>query len=83
MAKIVIQVPVDPELLKKLNKESKKNKQPRAELIREACVKYLTTKETEEKDRSYVEGYRRIPETTETGDSQLAMAKDVLPDEKW
>jgi metal-responsive CopG/Arc/MetJ family transcriptional regulator len=83
MAKTVIQVPVDEELLKKLDNMSKKKKKARAEVIRQACQKYLKDDETKELDRIYQDGYRRVPETTETGESQLAMLKDILPDEEW
>ena len=29
------------------------------------------------------EAYRRRPESTEIGDAQLAILKDILPDEEW
>ena len=29
------------------------------------------------------EAYRRMPESTEVGDFQLAVLKDILPDEEW
>ena len=41
MAKKVIQVPVDEEPLKDLDNLSKKQRKPRSELIRQACLRYL------------------------------------------
>jgi metal-responsive CopG/Arc/MetJ family transcriptional regulator len=83
MPKTIIQVPMDEELVKKLNKISKRQKKTRAELIRQACEKFLKEKEREEQDRIYVEGYRRIPETTEWAEAQEKMLNDVWPREKW
>ncbi len=81
--KKVIQVPVDEELLKNLNKLSKKQRKARAEIIRQACLTYLEQADEEEMDRQYEEGYRRIPETTEIAESQEAMLGEVLPKESW
>ena len=56
MVKKVIQVPVDEELLKNLNRFSKKQHKTRSEVIREACVIYLARAKEEELDRIYREG---------------------------
>lgn len=79
----IIQVPVDPELLKRLNKACKKQKKNRSEFVREACRKYLKQLQEAEWDRQYVEGYRRIPETTEFAESVEKMAREIFPAEKW
>ena len=83
MSKIIIQVPVERELLDELDKLSKEQSKSRSEVIRQACRKFLDETEEERLDRIYVEGYKRIPETTEWGEAQLKMAKEVLPDEEW
>jgi metal-responsive CopG/Arc/MetJ family transcriptional regulator len=83
MTKKVVQVPIDEELLKALNKLSKKQKKSRAELIRQACQRHLSNIEYEELDRLYQEGYKRIPEEPELGEAQLKLASQVLSEEPW
>jgi len=83
MPKTVIQVPLDEDLLESLNAASKKQRKPRAELIRQACRHFLEEQRMAELDRIYVEGYRRIPETTEMAEAQESMLKDVWPKESW
>jgi metal-responsive CopG/Arc/MetJ family transcriptional regulator len=83
MTKKVIQVPIDEELLVALDHTSRKQKKARAELIREACQCYLTQMESEELDRSYQEGYRKMPEGTDSGEGQTGLAGEILLEEKW
>jgi metal-responsive CopG/Arc/MetJ family transcriptional regulator len=83
MIKKVIQVPVDQELLIALDHTSKKQNKARAELIREACECYLEKVESEELDRLYEQGYERLPEESELGEAQVAVAGEILPGESW
>ena len=83
MVKKVIQVPVDEKLLKDLDSLSKKQRKARSELIRQACLLYLQQVENEELDRLYQQGYRRIPEESETGEIQVAMSGEHLSKESW
>ncbi|MBI2860523.1 MAG: ribbon-helix-helix protein, CopG family [Chloroflexi bacterium] len=83
MAKKVIQVPVDEELLKKLDSLSKKQRRARSEVIRQACSRFLQQVEDEELDRLYREGYKRTPEGAESGEMQVAVSGEVLPRESW
>ncbi|MDD5189655.1 MAG: ribbon-helix-helix domain-containing protein [Dehalococcoidales bacterium] len=83
MSKIIIQVPVERELLDELDKLSKEQSKSRSEVIRQACRKFLDETEEERLDRIYVEGYKRIPETTEWGEAQEAMLSEVWPKESW
>ena len=83
MAKKVIQVPVDKELLKDLDSVSKKQHKARAELIRQACLSYLQRVKDEEMDKIYQQGYLRVPEEQEVGEIQLAIAGEFLPKESW
>ena len=83
MTKKVIQVPVDEELLKNLNRFSKKQHKTRSEVIREACVIYLARAKEEELDRIYREGYKRIPEDPDAGKAQAALLAKRLPKESW
>jgi len=83
MARKVIQVPVDEELLNDLNNLSKKQRKARAELIRQACLRYLQQVEYEELDKLYRQGYGKIPEEPEVGETQVAMTGQVMPRESW
>jgi metal-responsive CopG/Arc/MetJ family transcriptional regulator len=83
MVKKVIQVPVDEELLVALDRTSRKQNKARAELIRKACRRYLEQVESEELDRLYQQGYRRLPEESQAGEAQIAVAAEVLPRESW
>jgi len=83
MVKKVIQVPVDEELLKSLDSLSKRQRRARAEVIRQACSRYLQQVEYEELDRLYQQGYLRIPEEPEVGEIQIAVSGEVLSKESW
>lgn len=83
MAKKVIQVPVDAELLSALDQVSREQHRARSAVIREACQQYLTQVETEAQDRLYMQGYEKLPEVPELGEAQLAVAAEVLPAESW
>lgn len=83
MVKKVIQVPVDENLLEALGRESKKQSRARAELIREACERYLKQIENEALDKLYREGYEKIPEEPEVAGAQVALAGQVLSGESW
>lgn len=60
--KITIQVPMEKQLLAHLDRRAKSEAVSRAALIRNACARYLREVESAERERRYVEGYRRIPE---------------------
>lgn len=83
MAKKVIQVPIDENLLSSLDDMAKRRGQPRAELIREACKRYLKQAEYEQMDEIYKEGYERLPEEPLLGEAQAVLAGQVLPEESW
>ncbi len=83
MTKRVIQVPVDEGLLTALDRLSRKQRKARAELIRNACQRYLEQVESEELDRLYRKGYERLPEEPELGEAQVALAGEILPGESW
>jgi len=83
MVKKVIQVPIDEELLRNLASLSKKQRKSRSEVIREACVVYLSRIKEEELDRIYREGYLRIPEDPNAGKAQAALLAKRLPKESW
>ncbi|MBI4871450.1 MAG: hypothetical protein HY814_07775 [Candidatus Riflebacteria bacterium] len=78
-----IQVPMEVELLERISRASGQAYKSRAAFIREACDRYLRLLETAEKERRYVEGYRRIPEDPIEGEVGLKLAASVLSDEDW
>ena len=79
----VIQVPMEEELLRAVNRKAKARRSTRAALIRTACEDYLRKLEEEELDRRYVEGYRRKPESSSWGKLGEKMAGEVWPKEEW
>lgn len=83
MVKKVIQVPVDNDLLISLDQLSRKQRKPRSELIRQACQRYLGQVESEELDRLYQQGYEKLPEEAELGETQIALAGEILLKESW
>jgi len=83
MVKKVIQVPVDRELLVCLDRVSENQQRARAELIREACLSYLSKIENDEMDEIYRRGYEKIPEKEDTGQAQAVLTARVLPRERW
>jgi metal-responsive CopG/Arc/MetJ family transcriptional regulator len=83
VVKKVIQIPLDEELLKNLNSLSKKQRKARAEIIRQACSRYLRQVENEDLDRIYQQGYKRIPEQSEAGEGQIAVSGEILSEESW
>lgn len=83
MAKKIIQVPVEEELLNALDRMSKKQRKARADVIRQACRSYLRQAEYEELDVLYRRGYERIPEEAGCGEIQVALLGHVLSKESW
>lgn len=86
MQKRVIQVPMDADLLKALDEESKGSGRPRSEVIRKACKDYLRRLENERLEREYAESYRQMPETEEEKEwvgAQMKMVGEVLEPEDW
>jgi metal-responsive CopG/Arc/MetJ family transcriptional regulator len=65
----IIQVPIDDDLLGKLDALSGKKGQSRASVIREACRKYVTEERRRQMDDEYEAGYRRIPEDPALGEA--------------
>ncbi len=83
MRKRIIQVPFDESLLKALDAISRREQESRSELIRRACRRYVESREQDEQDRVYQEGYRRLPEGTAIAEAQVSLVGEVLPEENW
>lgn len=83
MAKKVIHVPVDPDLLVALDRLCKRLRKPRAELVRDACRRYLGHVDNEDLDKRYRDGYEAVPEEPAVGEVQTALTGRVLSRESW
>ncbi len=79
----VVQVPMEAELVQALDSWSHKFGRSRANVIREACRRYLAGVEREELDRIYREGYERVPEEPIMALTQASLLAEVLPSEEW
>ncbi|MCZ6451518.1 MAG: hypothetical protein O6918_11755 [Deltaproteobacteria bacterium] len=82
-AKKIIQVPMEDDLLKYIDKTAGAVAESRAAFIREACRLRLKSLEARKLDRRYVEGYRRKPEDTAWAETGARLLSSVLPREKW
>jgi metal-responsive CopG/Arc/MetJ family transcriptional regulator len=83
MRKRVVQVPIDERLLSELDAVSKKQGKSRAELVREACTRYVADIEEAELEKAHIEGYTRVPDEPELGESMDKLAAEVLSEESW
>lgn len=79
----VIQVPMEEDLVRSLDSWSQKLGRSRADIIREACRRYVKRAEREESDRIYREGYDRVPEEPIMALTQASLLAQVLPKEEW
>jgi metal-responsive CopG/Arc/MetJ family transcriptional regulator len=74
------------ELLTKTDAYAADHDVSRSELVREAVTEYLTRRSTEEKDRQWIEGYKRIPLTEDERAELKANARRLgrqLQDDEW
>jgi metal-responsive CopG/Arc/MetJ family transcriptional regulator len=81
--KKVIQVPIEDELLDRIDTTAGIVAESRAAFIREACKQRLKNFETEELDRRYMAGYRKKPEGTDWAQASVRLLSKRLPKEKW
>lgn len=79
----VIQVPMEEQLLRAVNRQARALHSTRAALIRAACQDYLRRIEQRELERRYVDGYLRKPEKPAWGEMGARLAAEVLPAERW
>jgi hypothetical protein len=83
VAKKVIQVPIEPELLARIDETVGRVAESRAAFIRDACQRRLKALEKGQLDRQYVEGYRRKPEDKFWAKTTTRLLAGVLAREKW
>jgi len=84
-AKKIIQVPIEDDLLERIDETAGEVAESRAAFIREACKLRLKDQDLEarELDRRYVEGYRKKPEETAWAKTGAKLLSRVLSREKW
>lgn len=82
-AKKIIQVPIEDELLERIDATAGIVAESRAAFIREACKQRLKVLQANELDRLYVEGYRKKPEEAEWAEASAKLLARRLPKEKW
>ena len=82
-AKKIIQVPIEDDLLERIDETAGEVAESRAAFIREACKLRLKDLEARELDRRYVEGYRKKPEETAWAKTGAKLLSRVLSREKW
>ncbi len=82
-AKKIIQVPIEDELLERIDTSASAAAQSRAAFIREACKQRLKSLEAEKLDRQYVAGYQKKPEDLEWAKASAGLLSKRLPKEKW
>lgn len=82
-AKKIIQVPIEDDLLKRIDETAGAVAESRAAFIREACKMRLKNLQIKELDRRYMEGYRKKPEDTALAEISVKLLSRRLPREKW
>jgi hypothetical protein len=81
--KKIIQVPMEEDLLKRIDATAGIVAESRAAFIRAACQQRLKSFEAKERDRLYMEGHQRHPEDLDWAESAAKLLSKQLPKEKW
>ena len=79
----IVQVPIEEELLKRIDETAGIVAESRAAFIREACQQRLKTLHAKELDRLYIEGHQNKPESIDWAESSVKLLAKRLPKEKW
>jgi metal-responsive CopG/Arc/MetJ family transcriptional regulator len=80
MARKQVLVQLDDQLIAQLDREAKRAKVSRSELIRRALGAWFEARHTARLERQYREGYRRIPEDPILGETLARIAaENALP----
>ena len=81
--KRIIQVPMEDDLLKRIDNTAGVVAESRAAFIREACEQRLKNLRAKELDRCYVEGHQKQPEDLDWAEASAKLLSKRLPKEKW
>jgi hypothetical protein len=79
----IIQVPMEEELLRRIDATAGIVAESRAAFIREACQQRLKSLRAKELDRLYIEGHKSRPENLDWAQSSAKLLSKRLPKEKW
>ncbi len=79
----IIQVPMDPALLERVDSAAAHVAESRSAYIRGACERRLRSEEAEVLDRRYIEGYRRKPEKQAWGKLGAKLLARRLRGDRW
>ena len=82
-SKKIIQIPIEDDLLIRIDAAVGVVAERRAAFIREACKQRLKNLRVKELDRSYAAGYRKRPEGLDWAESSAKLLSKRLPKEKW
>lgn len=72
-AKKIIQVPIEDELLERIDVTAGIVAESRAAFIREACKQRLKSLQAKEMERRYLEGYRKKPEELDWAEASVKL----------
>ena len=76
-------MPIEDDLLKRIDASAGVVAGSRAAFIREACQQRLKSLQAKELDRLYMEGHRNQPEDLHWAESSARLLSKRLPKEKW
>ena len=79
----IIRVPMEEDLLKRIDATAGIVAESRAAFIREACQQRLKSFRANQLDRLYIEGYQSHPENLDWAQSSAKLLSKRLPKEKW
>lgn len=79
----IVQVPMEDELLKRIDATAGIVAESRAAFIREACQLRLKTLRDKERDRLYIAGHQSRPEDLDWAESSAKLLSKRRPKEKW
>ncbi|MBI3798740.1 MAG: ribbon-helix-helix protein, CopG family [Deltaproteobacteria bacterium] len=82
-AKKIIQIPIEDDLLERIDETAAAMATSRAAFIREACKLRLQRIDNKKLDRRYMAGYRKHPEKTEWAETGATLLAQMLPEEEW
>lgn len=82
-AKKIIQIPIDDDLLERIDASAAIVAENRATFIRQACQQRLKRLQDKKLDRAYTLGYKRIPENKDWAESSAKLLAMRLAKEKW
>lgn len=81
--KKIIQLPIESDLLVRIDETATALATSRTAFIHEACRLRVQSLATKNLDRRYVAGYRKIPEETQWAKTAATLLSQILPAEEW